>query len=250
MIYILLPVYNEECALDELFNSISSVLKRLGQEYEIVVVDDGSTDATVGMLERYKGVFNLRVCRHVENKGLGVAIKTGFEELFGCLKKGDIIITMDADNTHPPEMIGDIKREIDYGADVVIASRYKDGGVEVGVPFVRRVLSHGANFILRAIFPFGEIRDYSSGYRGYGSRVLFEARKKMGERFIEEKGFSVMAEILIKLSFLLPKIKEVPLTLLYMKRSGKSKIRIADTIKGYIFMIFRLRRMRKLLKNS
>ncbi|MFH1283216.1 MAG: glycosyltransferase family 2 protein [bacterium] len=249
MNYILLPVYNEEKSLVELFDSYI----RVGfdkNSHKIVLVDDGSTDSTVKIVKKYQEKLPINLIRHEKNLGLGKAISTGFSNIGKTLQNGDVIITLDADNTHPLELIPVMLEEIRNGSDIVVASRYCDGGKETGVKFYRKLLSLCANNLLRILFPHRPLRDYSSGYRAYSGKIILLYKNKLNLKLAEETGFSVMAEIIIKLSMLNPVVSEIPLELKYMNKIGKSKIKILQTIKRYIVLILKLRRMKKSLQNS
>ena len=122
--------------------------------YRAIVVDDGSTDRTVEEAERAvvetDGRLPLTVVKHPENRGLGGALRTG---IWWCLEHGDaddIMVTLDADNTHPPSLIPTLVHEVERGADVAIASRYRPGSRVTGVPRSRLLLSDVARFSRRS----------------------------------------------------------------------------------------------------
>lgn len=96
MLSLIIPVYNEEGAVEDIIRRADSVLH---DDYEIIVVDDGSIDATPGILKKID-LPNVRIVRHHKNQGNGAAIKTGIEH-----SAGDWIATIDADNTYHPENI-------------------------------------------------------------------------------------------------------------------------------------------------
>ena len=80
---------------------------------------------------------------------------------------------MDADGTHPAETVYSMKQKIDQGADIVVASRFAEGGAEFGVPLFRRFLSRGAGLLLKMAFGIKGTSDLTSGFRAFsGRRVL------------------------------------------------------------------------------
>jgi dolichol-phosphate mannosyltransferase len=209
-------------------------LKSSGIEgYQILAVNDGSTDRTEELLKNYAKTYPLTVISHRHNQGLAETYRTLINTLKKQAKHDDIAVFMDADNTHSPEVIKDLVKAASTTAEVVVASRYK-GGTEVGVPLKRRVLSEVVNWLIRTFCGIS-ILDCTSGYRAYRLEVL--------ERLppLESKGFEVTAEVLIRISSHKPpyKIEEIPLTLYYDRKKGPSKIHVGQTIKAYVKLLWK-----------
>ena len=253
MIYIILPAYNEAGGLEKLFSSIDKTLSasRLNN-YKIIFVDDGSTDETSQLIQKIKRTNpDIIYIARSENGGLGAALRTGFYSLLKYLTaepdKEHFIITMDADNTHPPELIPLMISEIkNNNYDIIIASRFIAGGKETGVPFYRKILSRGVKIILRMILGKNTVNDFTSGYRAYSGKVILRSFSDINsgnEKLIEENGFAAGTELLFKLMTdggkQPPKIKEIPLPLRYDLKSGPSKIKLIPTILGYLRIIFK-----------
>jgi dolichol-phosphate mannosyltransferase len=232
----------------------------------VIVVDDGSTDDTAavarhlchpersegsssseGDCSRPCGAFRMTLCAgvlsHPRNLGLGAALRTGLAAAVPEAADDDIIVVMDADNTHSPALIADLARAIAAGADVAIASRYAPGGREIGLSWRRRIMSRGASLLLWAAFRLPGARDYTCGYRAYRAATLRRAMSLYGNRLVEERGFVCMAELLIKLSRLGARIAEVPLVLRYDLKPGRSKAKILSTIWRYLRLVARRRRL-------
>ncbi|MEQ9061303.1 MAG: glycosyltransferase [Gammaproteobacteria bacterium] len=239
MIYVLLPAYNEESSLEPLVSSIATALDHIDEPYRVVIVDDGSTDETEQVARRLAESFPVEVVPHGVNRGLGAAMLTGFTYLCGTAREDDLVVAMDADNTHDPKLIRSMKKAIDDGADVVIASRYAPGGEEVGLNLIRKFLSRGASFLVHAFFPVPGARDFSCGYRMYRISVLQAAFERYGENFITESSFVCMAEILVKLAALPSTIAEVGLVLRYDLKLGTSKMKYFKTILRYFRFLLR-----------
>jgi dolichol-phosphate mannosyltransferase len=239
MLYIVLPAYNEERDIGALLKRIPEAMASLEFDYKVLVVNDGSTDGTVSVVSSFAHKVPLELLDHGKNKGLGQAILTGLRRASALVADDDIIVTMDADNTHDPKLIEDMVERIRAGKDVVIASRYKEGGEEIGVSWLRHVFSWGASFLLRLFFPIKGVKDYTCGYRAYRGAVLHQAWDVYHDRFIEESGFTCMAEILIKLCRLPVQFDEVPLILRYDSKSGRSKMKILLTTSRYLALIAR-----------
>jgi dolichol-phosphate mannosyltransferase len=241
MIHILLAAYNEEKALGDVFNGIARALA--DGNFKVWVVDDGSTDGTARVAERWRSQIPLILIRHEKNLGLGAALHTGFSALIPALSNDDVAVTLDADNTHSPTQIPSLVQPIEDGrCDLVVASRFVRGAKTVGVPFYRRCLSDGAAMLFRFLLPVSGLKDYTCGFRAYRGSLLKSAQEKWG-RLATEKGFAAAAEIVVKLGALHPRIKEVPLILRYDRKPGVSKMRVGETIYRNLAVMARLRRL-------
>ena len=237
---VVLPAYNEEADLERLLRRIGRAMARAETreafgaqgplDWEIVVVDDGSADATVEIARRLARQLPVRLIQHDVNRGLGAAIRTGL----GAASGSAAVITMDADNTQDPELIPAMLRKLREGNDLVIASRFETGGEEVGVPFGRRVLSHAASGVMRRAAPVRGARDYSCGYRAYQGELLRQMMSRWGaDGFVTENGFACMVELLLRAAKLGARVGEVPLVLRYDFKQGASKMRVARTMRRY-----------------
>ena len=130
-------------------------------------------------------------------------------------------------------MINNIKS----GYDISLASCYaKEGGIE-GTTLDRKILSLGANTLLKIFFPIKGVKTFSSFYRAYNAGMLKKAFKAYDNKLIEMPGFVCMVEMLIKLWRLKIKIIEVPMILKFNMRQDKSKIKIGKNIRGYLKLI-------------
>jgi dolichol-phosphate mannosyltransferase len=244
---IILPAYNEARALPHLLAAIAADL-RAALSPRVIVVDDGSSDDTAAVARGEGDALPVHVIAHPRNLGLGAALRTGLLAAVANAADDDVIVVMDADNTHPPALIVDLAGAVAAGADVAIASRYAPGGREVGLSWYRRIMSRGASALLWAAFHLPGARDYTCGYRAYRAGILRRAISVFGDRLIEERGFVCMAELLIKLSRLGARIAEVPLVLRYDLKAGPSKVKIIPTILRYLRLIVRGRRLAKPLQ--
>jgi len=236
-VWIVLPAYNEAAGLPLLLASIAELPRDPVQR--VIVIDDGSQDATGAAARLFERRLNLDVLIHPHNLGLAAAMRTGLEAACRRAASTDVIVTMDADDTHRPEQIPTMLAALDAGADVVIASRYVRGASQAGVPPHRAALSAGIGWLLRARFGLPGVRDYSCGFRAYRAGLLQQALAAEGPRLIESQGFVVMTELLVKLAPLRPRIVEFPLDLRYDRKVGPSKMPTGRTITGYLRLIFR-----------
>ncbi len=241
MILVALPMYNEEKDIEPYLKKVKEEMKKAKLKYKVLILNDGSTDNCVSIVQRLAKSMPIEMIHHEINKGLGITMKDLFAEVIKRTKDDDIVVTMDSDNSHDPKYIKPTTDLIKTGKfDVVIASRYAPGGKEVGLSFSRSSLSRCLAILLKFSFPIKGVKDYSIGYRAYRAEILKAAERKYGSKFIESTGFPGMAEILLKLRKLKKlEVTEVPLTLRYDLKQGESKIKVAQTIKEYLKVIVR-----------
>lgn len=243
MVYILLPVYNEEKSLPMLFEKLDKGMKRRGFEYHIIAYNDGSSDKSFEILNQCKGVLPITVIGEKDNKGLGFALKSLLNKVLeASCDKDDIAVVLDSDDTHNPEHIYHMINKLRDGFDIVIASRYLPDSRIVGVTIPRQLFSIGASWLMRVLFPIKGVKDYTCGYRAYTINCLRRAHDKFGTDLIKEKSFACMAELLLKLRSMNIIAVEVPIILRYDQKYGKSKMKVFETIKKTIVMLYKLKK--------
>ncbi|BBM87580.1 glycosyltransferase [Candidatus Uabimicrobium amorphum] len=229
-VWIVLPAYNEELALPPLFEAIDSCLRQNNLEYEIIVVNDGSTDNTENITKDYASRQPILLVNQPQNCGLAKTIQLGLVKASSLANSDDVVVAMDADFTHPPQLIPQMLTHIEEGFDVIIASRYVAGSRISGVPFYRKVLSNTASFLFCVLFPTKNVRDFTCGYRAYRCSSLKELIDKYNGEFVSQQGFSCMVEILLHLRKQGAKMREVALDLRYDRKPSASKLKIFKTI--------------------
>ena len=236
-----LPAYNEEAGIGNLLTRIRNSMREASLDFEVIVVDDGSRDRTRQILDEWALTFPLIICSHPVNLGLGAAIRDGLYAAAERAREEDIIVTMDADETHSPGLILRMVRMIQEGFDVVIASRYQPGARVLGVPFSRRIMSSGASWLFRILFPTPGVRDFTCGYRAYRAGVLKRAIGHYGPSFVDQNGFQCMVDIILKLRKLDVIFGEVPMLLRYDLKGGESKMRVYNTAKNTLLLLAKRR---------
>jgi dolichol-phosphate mannosyltransferase len=240
-----LPAYNEERSLPPLLErhrALAAVLEARGAALRVLVVDDGSRDGTAAAAAAFQGRLALEVIPHGTNRGLGAALRTGLTAALARAAQGDVIGTMDADDTHDPALFVAMWDRLEAErADLVIASRYAPGGQEIGLTPVRSFLSRGASLLLSLVVPVRGARDYTCGFRLYRAATLRRAAAAWGDRLIEEAGFTCMAELLLKLGRGGATVAESPLVLRYDRKEGASKMKMTRTIARYFALAKRIR---------
>jgi dolichol-phosphate mannosyltransferase len=241
-VWVVLPAYNEEAALGQLLGRIDEALTEENLPYRIMVVDDGSTDGTADVARAASTSLPVMVERHAQNQGLGATIRDGILAVCRLAEDRDVLVTLDADNTHTPGLIARMVRMIREGHHVVIASRYRPGSRVRGVPFHRRLISRAASLLMMLLFPTRGVRDYTCGFRAYDVGPLNKIIKESGEGFFDQDGFQVMVDILLKIRRE-PEVifGEVPLILRYDQKQGESKMKIVRTARKTLQLILRHR---------
>jgi dolichol-phosphate mannosyltransferase len=228
-ILVVLPAYNEEANIGNLLRGIFETLMDENIGFSIIVVNDGSSDRTRQILEEYSAEFPLIVYHHEVNQGLGATIRDGLRQAADIASDRDIVITMDADESHTPGLMVRMIRMIREGYDVVIASRYQRGSRIYGLSFRRRAMSWMASLLMQVLFPTPGVSDYTCGYRAYRAEALKQAYAQYGESLVNQDGFQCMVDILLKLRKLPLIFGEVPLILRYDLKRGPSKMQLMKT---------------------
>lgn len=223
----MIPTYNERENLEELVRRTSSACSKTGMNFEIVIVDDNSPDGTGQVAESMAETFNVKVVHRAGKLGLSTAVLEGFKA-----SKGTILVVMDADLSHPPERISDmVQRIAKGGADMVIGSRYVEGGHVENWPIHRKLISKAATLLARGLT---KVKDPMSGF--------FAIRKEVIEGVeLDPVGYKIGLEILVKGR--ISSVEEVPITFADRK-AGKSKLGASVTLK-YIDHCIRLYEHRK-----
>ncbi len=237
-----LPAYNEENAIGNVLRGIARFRDMSRYGIKVLVVDDGSTDQTKNILTGFTEQNSyLTVITHEQNKGLGEAINTILGYALKHMDDDDVLVTMDADNTHSPLLIESMIGSLDSNnLDLVVASRFTQGGCEIGLRALRKVLSRGAMLFFKLFFPIENLNDYSSGFRAYRVGIIREAQNRWG-RLVTTNGFDCMAEIAAKFSRMKIRVGETPLVLRYDFKEGSSKMNVARTVRGYFSLLGKVR---------
>ncbi len=239
MIYFLMPAYNEETEIGPRLRNISALMAQKGFSFRIWVVNDGSKDQTVKIVEEISGEIPVQLIHHDQNRGIGVAFSNGLKELVKVVRDEDIIITLDADNTHNLKTVEFMLKKIDEGYEVVIGSCFATGGMMIGVPLLRYLLSYFSNLAYRVLFHVKGIRTYTGFYRAHTGAAVKTAFERFGDRLIEVSGFAAMAEMLIKFRQIPLFMTEVPMIIRYDMKGRASKMHILATIREHLRVIAR-----------
>ncbi len=210
-ISVVIPAYNEEDNIKRIPKELLTVLDRMPIKYEVIIIDDGSTDKTYHETSIIaKKCKNIRIVKHKENIGLAEATRTGIKNV-----KGNITVFLDSDFTfHPREIPSLYKKYTETNCDCVVGSHFSPKG-NTDVVFHRLILSRGVNKLYSMLLG-KKISTISSIFRLYKSKEL----KKLK---LNSKSFDVCAEILVKMVNNKCHIEEVPVKLT-TRIYGESKL--------------------------
>jgi dolichol-phosphate mannosyltransferase len=201
---VVIPMFNEEAGAQRCIKAVTAVLQTFDRRCGLIVVEDGSRDRTLAILERLRregAPFTL--VPHGCNRGYGAGLKTGATE---ARRQGyEYVLFMDSDLTNPPEHIAHFFAAMDRGVDVIKGCRYVRGGRVEGVPFKRYIISRLGNFIVRPLFFVG-VRDATNGFRCLRTDIFLAMP-------LTERGFAIIMEELYWGKRFRCKFANVPTTL-------------------------------------
>ncbi|MGB8220610.1 MAG: glycosyltransferase family 2 protein [Methanoregula sp.] len=205
---IIIPTFKEESNIGTIILEVDTVLSRNAINGEILVVDDNSPDRTIEIVRNLKkSKPNLNLIVRKEDPGLSQSVVEGFRQA-----QSDVFLVMDADLSHPTALITVMLEGIHAGNDLVIGSRYMEGGGIKKWPLKRRIISMGATFLGRFLFP--EIHDPVSGF--------FAVKKSVVEHApLRPRGYKILLEVLGKGTW--QKAKEIPFEFVD-RATGSSKL--------------------------
>jgi dolichol-phosphate mannosyltransferase len=189
MISLVLPTYKEAASIQEVLKRASDALRATGEEFELIVVDDGSPDGTAEFAEALAEELPVRVVRRPRRSGLALAVVDGWK-----VARGDVLGVMDADLQHPPEVLTLLAAALrSENVDLAIASRSGPGGGTANWSWRRRLTSWVAMHIAACVLPWtlAKVRDPMSGMFMVRRRVLQGVR-------LEPAGYKILLEVLAK----------------------------------------------------
>ena len=193
MLSVVVPTYNEAGSIPKLAERLHAALAH--RDWELVVVDDGSPDGTADIAAALAPRIPVNVVRRAGKAGLASAVLAGF-----TAARGEVLVVMDADLSHPPEVVPALVAAIDAGADLAVGSRYVAGGGVMDWPLKRRVVSRVACLMGNVLVP---VRDATSGFFALRRSVVDGVR-------LNPIGFKIGFEVIARGRY--KKVVEVPYT--------------------------------------
>lgn len=235
MLYICIPAYNEAPTVGVLLWRIRKVLRDFPREYEIIVFDDGSTDATAETLQPYGEVLPLSVLggeRHVGYAGAldalcrAVATRTRYP-------RRDAMLLMQADFTDQPEHIPELVRRFEGGADIVVAERTTVPGAPVSVRRLRRV----APWVVKPFLKLPGVADPFAAFRLFRIAVVRDLVKHAGDApLVTGEGWAANVDLLARALPFARRMETVSLEQRFDIRPRPSRIRlVSDALNLYRF---------------
>ncbi|HEX2658515.1 MAG TPA: glycosyltransferase family 2 protein [Polyangia bacterium] len=219
---VIVPTYKEAANLPLLIDRVARLREASGLEIELLIMDDDSRDGSVELVRARPEPWVELVVRTTD-RGLSAAVLDGLRRA-----RGDVLIGMDADLSHPPEVIPDMLQKLDAGADFVVGSRYVKGGTTSDDWGVFRWLNSRVATLLAR--PLTALRDPMSGFFAL-RRATFEAG-----RAFNPIGYKIALEMIVKCGC--ERVVEVPIHF-EDRRLGESKL----TLKQQLLYLLHLRRL-------
>ncbi len=194
MIYIGIASHNEATTVGLLCWKVRQVFAAFPREYQLVVVDDGSTDSTREVLEPYSRVLPLTLIRHEERQGYAASVEHLLRDIVNRTDrpKRDSAILLHADFVHDAQAIPDLVRRIESGADMVIVEGQVEGESSRGYRLVRRF----APRVLRSAVTVPGVRDIVSGFAAFRLFTLRNAFKSNEQPLLTTEGWVANAELI------------------------------------------------------
>ena len=223
---VVVPTYNERENVRPLIERISAMRRSEREvDIEVLFVDDSSPDGTGDEVKQAMSRYEfVHLLTRPKKEGIGRAFLDGFRF---ALERFDpaVVVQMDGDLQHPPEIIPELIHSVLEGADVAIASRKVKGGMTVGWSKRRILLSWGANWLARIVLGL-EQKDVSSGFKAY-SRGMVE---ELTSRKLTSSSFSYQEETLLVAKRAGKRVVEIPFTFT-ARKAGKTKFKTADILR-------------------
>ena len=220
-----LPTYNEE---ENIENIIKQILEQEEHQnshtFSILVVDDNSSDDTQSIVKRLISINQNIHLISGQKKGLGDAYKRGFAFALDDLN-ADLIFQMDSDGQHDPSLIPTFISSIEEGKDVIIGSRFADGGTTPDFSFSRLFMSKVGNLLVRYVGGITQVRDCTSGYRAIRASYL----KELDFSYLSTRGYSFQSSLICDLAWRGADIFEIPIEF-SSRKGGDSKLALRDQI--------------------
>jgi glycosyltransferase involved in cell wall biosynthesis len=226
MLYVCIPSYNEAPTIGLLLWKIRQTFTAFPREYQLLVADDASSDATPEVLEPYTRVLPLTVVRHDHRRGYAASVEALLRLSLERTDrpKRDAAIVMHADFSHGPAFLPDLVRRLDSGADLVVGEGSLTGEPSRARRLVRRF---GPGLLRRAVGAAG-VSDVISGFLAFRLVTLRHAMREHEERLLTLDGWAANAELIGKTARLARRVDTVPVVERHDLRRRPSRVEPLD----------------------
>jgi dolichol-phosphate mannosyltransferase len=223
MIYVCIPSRDEAPTVGLLLWKIRQVFAAFPREYHLLVLDDGSADTTAEVLEPYARVLPLTVIRGAEPQGYAASVEELLRKAVELTDrpKRDAAILMHADFAHNPQVLPDLVRRIESGADLVVA----EGRLEGEPSRSHRLLRRHAPTLLRGVVSLPSIKDLVSGFAAIRLVALRNAIRSQGDRLLHTDGWAANAELYWRTARYARRVETVPSVERHDLRPRPSRLR-------------------------
>jgi dolichol-phosphate mannosyltransferase len=214
--------FNEATSLSAVTTEIHDELIRLGEDHELLIIDDGSSDGTGKIADEMTATLSgVRVCHHDVNLGLGAVYRTGFAQA-----RGDLVTFFPADGQFPASIIGRYLAAID-DVDIILGTLPERGG-----PVAGRLLSLAERLLLRTLF---------GRFPRFQGIMMFRRRLLDGTRLVSQgRGWTVLMEFILRQARAGARIKNLPITI-RPRADGVSKVNNLRNIVSNLRQVLGLR---------
>ena len=229
MVYICIPTYNEERTIGVVLWKIRQVMSEFERDYQVLVVDDGSTDGTGSVMEPYARIMPLHVRRHDRREGYAPSLEALLREAAerSTYPKRDIVVTLQGDFTDEPDDIATLVKRIEGGADIVTGRVHL---VAKEVPRTLRWSRRAWHHLLRRLHRIDEEGDVLSGFRAYRVIAVRKALSTAGTApLLTSAGWAANAELLTKVLPHSRRTEAVDVQVRYGRRQRASRFRPVQT---------------------
>lgn len=222
---VVIPAQNEEGSVGETVEGVTAVLDREGIDYEVVVVDDGSSDSTAAVVEAI-GATNPRVRCHPSHyeKGFGMAIRAGLDVF-----EGDAVVITMADASDDPEDLVRYHRILEEGWDCAFGSRFVPGAQVHDYPRLKLTINRLANWFIRVLFRH-RYNDTTNAFKGYRREVIETIQPLLS------KHFNLTVEMPLKAIVRGHSYEVIP-TNWTNRTSGEAKLAMKEMGSRYLFIV-------------
>jgi dolichol-phosphate mannosyltransferase len=224
LLSVVIPARDEETCIAATIEHLHAEMRQHNIAHEIIVVDDGSADATWRILEEIKQrIEELRIFRNTGPHGFGRAVVRGFDEM-----TGDAVVVMMADESDDPRDVVRYWETLNVGYECIFGSRFINGGRAIDYPLPKFWMNRAANLFIRVLFGISA-NDITNAFKGYRREVIEGCRPFLSPHF------NLTVEIPLKAIVRGYRWTVIPVSW-HNRRSGTAKLQIKEMGSRYLFI--------------